>query len=110
MTHHLSAEIRSCILECQACETVCLSELGHCLHRGGPHTEPGHFMLMLDCIEICRTASNFMARNSAHHTHICRECAEICRACADSCEQVGEMDECVAACRRCAESCERMAA
>ena len=110
MSHHLTGEMRSCIEACRSCETTCLSELGHCLHAGGPHTEPAHFMLMLDCIEICRTAANFMARGSAHHPHVCRECAEICRACAASCEQVGDMDECVRACRSCAESCEKMAA
>ena len=110
MSHELSEEMRSCIEDCRHCETVCQSELGHCLHAGGAHTEPAHFMLMLDCIEICGTAANFMARNSAHHPHVCRECAEICRACAASCEEVGDMDECVEACRQCAVSCALMSA
>ena len=110
MSHHMTDQIRSCIEDCQRCETVCLSELAHCLHAGGAHAEAAHFMLMLDCIEICRTVASFMARDSQHHGHICRECAEICRACAASCEAVGDMGECAAACRRCAESCERMAA
>jgi hypothetical protein len=111
MSHHLTDEIRSCIEECLRCQTICLSEaIGHCLEKGGRHTEPAHFKLMLDCAEICQTAANFMARGSDHHRHICGECAEICRACAESCETVGDMKECVDACRRCAESCEKMAA
>ncbi|HEX2763901.1 MAG TPA: four-helix bundle copper-binding protein [Allosphingosinicella sp.] len=111
MSHHLSDETRSCIESCLACSTTCLSDaIGHCLHKGGRHTEPTHFNLMLDCAEICRTAANFMARGSDHHSHICRECAEICRACAASCEALGDMQECVEACRRCADECEKMAA
>jgi hypothetical protein len=111
MSRHLSEEVRACIDACHACSTICLSDAtGHCLEKGGRHTEPAHFRLVLDCADICATAARFMARNSEHHPHICRECAEICRACADSCRQFGEMDECVAACTRCAESCERMAA
>jgi hypothetical protein len=108
MSHHLTDEMRSCIEACHRCLTTCLAELGHCLRAGGRHTEPSHFMLMLDCAEICQTAANFMARGSEHHRHICRECAEICRACAESCEAVGDMQECVDACRRCAETCEKM--
>ena len=111
MTHMLSAEMRSCIDNCHACATVCLSDaIQHCLAKGGKHTEPKHFKLMLDCAEICHTAANFIARGSDHLGHICRECAEICRAGADSCEALGDMPECVHACRGCAESCEKMAA
>lgn len=111
MSHHLTDEMRSCIEACLACGTTCLSDaIGHCLEKGGRHTEPTHFKLMLDCADICQTAANFMARGSDHHRHICRECAEICRACAASCEELGDMDECVAACRRCADECEKMAA
>lgn len=111
MSHHLSSEMKSCIDDCLSCHVTCLSDaIGHCLERGGRHTEPAHFKLMLDCAEICQAAANFMARGSEHHRHICRECAEICRACAASCEALGDMGECVAACRRCAESCEKMAA
>jgi len=111
MSHHLSEEMRACIERCQSCSTLCLSEaMGHCLEKGGRHTEPGHFRLMLDCADMCGTAARFMARGSEHHGHICRECAEICRACAASCDRLDGMEECAAECRRCAESCEKMAA
>jgi len=82
----------------------------HCLEVGGAHVEAKHFRLMLDCAEICQTSANFMLRGSAHHTHVCAECADICEDCARSCEQVGGMDECVEACRKCAASCRAMAA
>src|SRR3546814_7193918 len=77
---------------------------------GGKHTEPKHFRLMLACAEICRTAAHFMLLESAHHKHVCRECAEICEECAEDCERLGDMSNCVDACRRCADSCRKMAA
>ena len=110
MTHMLSAEMRACIDDCHACAAVCLSDaIQHCLTMGGKHTDPTHFKLMLDCVDICRTTVSFMARGSDHRQHICRECAEICRACAGSCEALGDMQECVDACRKCADSCDSMA-
>lgn len=81
----------------------------HCLKTGGKHVQPEHLKLMADCAQICRTAADFMIRNSPRHGLVCRACAEICEACARDCESVGEMEECVSACRRCAASCEQMA-
>jgi hypothetical protein len=81
----------------------------HCLEMGGPHVEPDHFRLMLDCAQICATAADFMLRNSPHHPHLCRECAEICAQCADSCAELEGMEDCARACRECVDSCREMA-
>ena len=111
MSRHLRADIQACIEECHRCATICIADaLFHCLAKGGAHIERGHFTLMLDCANMCRTAAEFMARGSERHRDTCRLCAEICRACAESCESLDGMEECAEACRRCAESCERMAA
>lgn len=102
--------MQECITNCQTCHATCLHMLSsHCLVVGGKHVEAGHVKLMLDCIQICQTNLDFMLRGSAHHAHICRECAEICRACAESCEAVGDMEDCVKACLECADSCGKMA-
>jgi hypothetical protein len=107
---HQSAEMKSCIEACLDCYKECLGTAsGHCLEAGGEHTEPKHFRLMLACAEICRTAAHFMLLGSAHHKHVCRECAEICDECARDCARIGDMQECVDACRRCGESCREMA-
>ncbi|MER9234295.1 four-helix bundle copper-binding protein [Mesorhizobium sp. M0622] len=109
--HNQSPEMKDCIEVCLDCYQACLGiASGHCLETGGKHTEPEHFRLMLACAEICRTAAHFMLLGSAHHKHVCRECAEICDECAADCERIGDMQDCVEACRRCAESCRRMAA
>lgn len=106
----MKPEMQQCIQNCLNCHATCLKmAMNHCLETGGKHTEPAHFRLMMDCVEICQTSANFMLRGSKHHAHICRECAEICKQCADDCERVGDMDECVAACRKCAQSCSEMA-
>ena len=109
--HQMTQEMQQCIQNCQDCHSVCLQMAAtHWLEVGGAHVEANHFRLMLDCAEICQTSANFMLRGSAHHTHVCAECADICEDCARSCEQVGGMDECVEACRKCAASCRAMAA
>ncbi len=109
--HHMSPEMKTCIDNCLACYSECLSmAMGHCLEMGGQHTEPKHFKLMMACAEMCRTSAHFMLIGTEHHRHTCRECAEICRQCAADCERVGDMQSCVEACTKCAESCEKMAA
>jgi len=108
---HMSLDMEECIEDCIECHHVCFElAMNHCLERGGEHTEPAHFRLMINCAEICQTTANFMLSGSDLHTLTCDLCAEICRRCADDCEQFDGMDECVEACRRCAETCERMAA
>lgn len=109
--HHSDPAMQQCIDACLACYRTCTSmAMNHCLKLGGKHAEQKHFTLMMACAEICRTSAHFMLLGSAHHRHLCAECAEICVECADDCERVGDMDECVKACRRCAESCRKMAA
>ena len=53
-------------------------------------------MLMLDCVQLCLTAADFVLRQSRHYAHPCRECAE-------AFERM-EIRDCAAICHRCAES------
>jgi len=102
--------MQRCIDDCLHCYRTCLhTAMNHCLVAGGPHTEPEHFRLMINCADLCRTAAEFMLSNSHMHAAVCEACAEVCHACADSCEQIGGMDECVQACRNCMDSCHQMA-
>ena len=104
------AAMNECIDTCQQCHRVCLDHFANmCLEKGGEHVEQVHARLMLDCIQICATCTDFMIRGSEHHALVCRACAEVCTRCAETCEAIG-MTECAAMCRKCAESCARMAA
>ncbi len=108
---HINEDLKSCIEICGSCRDICLNmATTHCLELGGKHVEPGHLRLMLDCVDICATAVNFMLRNSPRHKLTCGVCAEVCKACADDCERIGNMETCAEACRRCAEHCRKMAA
>jgi hypothetical protein len=49
--------------------------------------------LLLDCAEICHTASNFMLRDSELHARVCAVCAEVCDRWAEECEKLGAADE-----------------
>lgn len=113
MKHHNPSNSESCIRLCNECSAACLQTSRHGLDMGGEHASPEHQALLHDCADICATAARFMARHSAHHPHLCRECAEICNACAGECEQMRGADEqtrqCAEICRRCAQSCQQMA-
>lgn len=95
-----------CANACLECYKACLDHLTHhCVEVGGPHTEPAHVRLMMDCIEICRACADFCVRNTANRLDIGPVCEKICRACAEHCERLTGMEKCVAACRRCADTC-----
>lgn len=62
----------------------------------------------LDCSEMCNLLASYLSRNSAHASHLLKECIEICEACATECEKHPHMDhcrECAETCRKCAEAC-----
>jgi hypothetical protein len=110
---YVDPNLRECIASCIECGTLCMATVPHCLERGGPHADPGHIRLLLDCAEICQTSANFMVRGSELHARTCGLCAEICDDCAAECERLGDdaqMEACARACQRCADSCRRMAA
>lgn len=99
----------SCIETCNHCHQTCLrSAMTMCLETGGKHVEPAHFRLMLNCAEMCQTATNFMLSRSSVHDVVCAACAEVCAACADSCAELDGMEACTEACRRCADECRSM--
>lgn len=107
---HRTAAV-DCIKQCQECSDVCQNTLyNHCLPMGGEHTEAQHVKLMIDCIQVCMSAADFMNRKSPHHDAICAVCADICQECAESCDRIGgkEMEHCAEVCRSCAQSCREM--
>jgi len=109
----MSEQTDQCAKLCQECHDTCLRTIQHCLTKGGPHADPAHIRLMMDCVEMCQTSANFMQRRSPLHGRTCAVCSEICEACARDCERLGEDGEmkiCADACRRCAHECRQMAA
>lgn len=53
MTHHVSAEMESCVNECLRCDSICLGTvMHHCLETGGEHVAPPHFRLMMACADL----------------------------------------------------------
>ncbi len=98
-----------CVQDCLECHRICFqTAMNYCLERGGSHTMPAHFRLMMNCADISKTTASFLMSESEWDFQIRSLCTEICEACAHSCEQAGGMDECVAACRRCAKSCRQV--
>ncbi len=109
--HQNHQGMQDCITLCWECRTECQETLfNHCLQEGGKHAEAEHAKLMMDCIQACQTAADFMTRNSRLHASECVVCADVCEACAESCERIGgeHMKACAEICRRCAQSCREM--
>ena len=111
MSSFANQPLQDCISLCWQCRNECQKTLfGHCLVKGGEHTELDHVKLMADCIEICQTAADFMVRRSDWHASVCNACADVCEACAKSCERFQDdtMQDCADLCHRCADMCRRM--
>lgn len=105
----VGGRMRAAVEITNCCHDVCLgTAMNYCL-EGGEHAEGEHIRLMLDCAEICRTASTFMLVDSLYHRDVCAVCAEICEDCAAECEHMDGMHACVRTCRDCAETCRQMA-
>jgi hypothetical protein len=104
-----SDDREKCIGDCRDCERLCFeTALTQCLSMGGPHLEPSHFRLMMNCASLCHTAAEFILARSEFHERVCDLCAAVCQACAASCRTIGNMDPCARACEICAESCAAM--
>lgn len=104
-------ELQHCIDNCQDCYRICAETLTYCLESGKRHHQAEHLKLLMDCMELCQIASNFMMRASDLHKHVCAACSAACDRCAESCESF-EDDEvlmmCSDACQRAAESCKEV--
>jgi hypothetical protein len=105
--------MKACIDACTECRTTCLITLGHCLALGGEKLKAIHIDALLDCVMLCGTGVDLMARNSPLCGRNCAVCAEACRRCAELCEAApGDvvMQRCAKICRACETTCTAMAA
>jgi hypothetical protein len=105
-------QFQSCIDACNACAVACDHCAVSCLAEKDVKAMVRCIQLDMDCAEICRLASAYMARGSELAGTICETCAEVCEACGDECAKHSAMEhckQCAEACRRCAEECRRMA-
>ena len=105
----MNSALSGALKVCQDCGWCCLQTITHCLALGGEHAEPHHQAVLHDCADICETTARFIARQSPHAVHLCRECAEICSDCARDCDAIAHgdtvMQHCAQTCRLCAETC-----
>lgn len=104
-------QYHSCIEACQSCANECDHCATACLQETGAADMARCIALDMDCAQICRLASGYMARGSEFAPHLCALCAEICETCGEECARHDNdhCQRCAKACRRCAEECRRMA-
>ena len=90
------------------CHEACLDSLSYCIDMGGPHAEPNHLTVLIDCAKICETSNDFLLRDSGFSPLPVEICSLICDECADSCEQFKDdenMQRCATMCRECKKEC-----
>ncbi len=61
MNAQFPEHMQQCLQDCLQCSQTCEGEATpHCLDAGGRHAEPTDLDLMLNCAEICRTATDLL--------------------------------------------------
>lgn len=105
------SQYASCIEACNACADACDHCATACLQEADPKPMARCIALDMDCAQVCRLASAYMARGSEMAPSLCSLCADVCELCGAECEKhpMEHCRECAAACRQCAEECRRMA-
>lgn len=100
----------NCIEACDACAAACNHCAASCLKEDNVSDMTKCIELDMDCAELCRLASAFMARNSPFALDLCRLCAQVCDKCAEVCARHDHdhCQDCARACKRCADECRLM--
>lgn len=106
-----SEHYATCIEACNACALACDSCAGACLEEPDLQAMARCVALDIDCAELCRLASAYMARNSPFAAQLCKQCEEVCESCGEECARhpADHCQRCAEACRRCADECRRIA-
>jgi hypothetical protein len=105
------ADIDACIEACNACAIACERCAAACLAEPDPGAMARCIQLDLDCAQLCRLVTAFLARDSENAKLLCEDCAEVCDRCAAECERHPHEHcrACARACRACMQACLRMA-
>ncbi len=103
--------VSGCGMECSKCQALCEKSSSYVRSLGGKAASPERLKLFADCISICKTSKDFLARDSQFHPQVCGVCADVCNACAKSCEALNDpkLEECIKQCKKCTDSCRKMA-
>jgi hypothetical protein len=109
MSHEKYAE---CIAACNACAVECNHCAAACLQEADVKAMARCIALDMDCAQICRLATAYMAGGSPFAAALCRVCADVCQACGDECakHKMDHCQRCAEACHRCADACRKMVA
>lgn len=101
----------TCIEACNACALACDHCASACLQEADVNSMARCIALDIDCAEICRLASAYMARGSLFAAQLCKQCEEVCESCSEECarHQTDHCQRCAEASRRCADECRRIA-
>jgi hypothetical protein len=103
----IAQQFESCIEACNLCADTCDYCAASCLQEADPRLMTRCIALDIDCAQLCRLASGYMARDSELTSEICAACAIVCDECGEECakHQMEHCQECARACHQCADEC-----
>ena len=106
----ISQDFQFCIDACNACADACDYCAISCLQEPDTKVMGRCIALDIDCAQICRLVSAYLARGSELSRTVCQACLEVCEDCRQECAQypMTHCKECEKACRLCIEECRRM--
>lgn len=101
---------QKCIDECKRCEQACYECFAMCLNEPDVQARKGCVQMLIECAEICKVSSAFMAMNAQHAVNVCELCAAICQKCEQECAMFKDdhCKVCAKECKTCADECNRM--
>ncbi|GEM_PF-510143 len=99
---------------CDSCANFCAKTLNYCVKKRGNFGKASVTNALKDCITACKSASEFIARNSTYQKKAAALAVETCNECIKACggTEVSSdvnMKACADECRKCAGNLEKVA-
>lgn len=96
---------------CDACAAFCQKTLTYCSTKKGTYTKGTTAAALKDCINACKSSSEYISRGSVFQKRAMALCIDACNNCTKTCESFKDdnnMKACANECRKCAGNCQKI--
>ena len=103
-----NVDTQQLIGDCLDAYAIAKETIAYCLQEGGELSDRGLVVALLNCSDVCRTTSEFVAFEAALQASSCNFCAIVCDHTAKQCGRFPDDEQlsaCIEAMRNCAQSC-----
>ena len=95
---------------CDSCAEACKKAITHCTEKKGDYNKASVTGALKDCVSVCQSTSQLLARSSGLEKKSVAICIEACLKAAqamDAFPKDAEMQACANECRKCASNLEK---